>query len=189
VRCLRELHPKKQMGPALLPTPLSPVRGRSFPARFPANLPSRCSSAHLAPDVSSIHASASGFVTGARAGIRLHLRTVRSVWAEAFSVQSAPWAEPRPRTLNGLQSSAGLLSRSPFLPQLLTRSMAFPMATLAFLSNDPTCFRSKPSAPRLSKCAWTIATASLDLKKLKNHNLAALFFLPPLFRRQVEIAS
>lgn len=46
------------MGPALLPTPLSPARGRFDFSRLPANLPSRFHDAHLAPDVSSFRTEA-----------------------------------------------------------------------------------------------------------------------------------
>lgn len=46
------IHRSKQMGPALLPTPLSPARGRFGPADIRANLPVSSSSARLAPGVS-----------------------------------------------------------------------------------------------------------------------------------------
>ena len=79
----------KQMGPALLPTPLSPTRGRLVLGVAPASRPFTLFKTRLASDVSRrsrsvLHSapegpsfrharrqfSASGFVTGARAGIR-----------------------------------------------------------------------------------------------------------------------
>jgi len=73
--------PSKQMGPALLPTPLSPARGRCGLARVSAGRPSCLSSSALGarcpcrvrlcvPAFAILHRLASRFVTGARTGIR-----------------------------------------------------------------------------------------------------------------------
>ena len=178
------------MGPALLPTPLSPARGRSFPARLPANLPSHCSRTHLAPDVSSLHgkplqglspalAPASGFTCEQSAESR----------PKSFPYD-LPLGRGRDRvSLTACNLSAVLLGRSPVLPQLLTRSVVLSdgyasrspqTSLLASSRNFLHAFSRRPrgqSPPHL----W-------DLKKLKNQNLAALFFQPFVFRRQVEIA-
>lgn len=72
----------KQMGPALLPTPLSPARGRCGFARLSANRPScfscsalgarcPCRVRQCAPAFAIPHRLVSRFVTGARTGIRL----------------------------------------------------------------------------------------------------------------------
>ena len=178
------------MGPALLPTPLSPARGRSFPARLPANLPSHCSRTHLAPDVSSLHgkplqglspalAPASGFAC----------EQSDHSGPQPLALRSAPWAEPRPSILSGLQSSRGSLEPKLFPPTIADQihglsdgyaSRSPQTSLLASSRNFLHAFSRRPrgqSPPHL----W-------DLKKLKNQNLAALFFQPFVFRRHMEIA-
>jgi len=67
----KEMCPGRQMGPALLPTPLSPARGLVFRRTFRRALGARCFPFSPA-------SRRSGSVTGARAGIRFLPRSVRS---------------------------------------------------------------------------------------------------------------
>ena len=71
------------MGPTLLPTPLSPARGRSILLKCPANLPFRLSGAHLAPDVSSLS-------TGVLWGLSPALAPASSSRLTAQTLRSGP---------------------------------------------------------------------------------------------------
>ena len=172
---------QKQMGPALLPTPLSPARGRYGPASLRAN-PLSCSSSSalgarclspsrlvlpVLPCGSSFrHGRASGFVTGARTGIRPCFVTALSgLSRSSHPCGVSPLAKPRPRSyrLAVLRCSSG---QSPFLQPLPTSTVVFPMTLLALPSNKASCIVPKHSAFRLSVSAWTVATASLVLEKL-----------------------
>ena len=98
--------PPMQMGPALLPTPLSPACGRPLLVMRPANLPlhlpgamlgARC----LASRCLALRPACQRFVTGARAGIRLRsglvLRLSSGRSLPMFA--AAPSHLPRPSSL------------------------------------------------------------------------------------------
>lgn len=92
----------KQMGPALLPTPLSPARGQPLLAWLPANLQPLRARSHAwrpmsrPPPPRAVRHPVGGFVTGARAGIRLSLPSCRPALARGAPARAAPqggWAE------------------------------------------------------------------------------------------------
>ena len=75
--------------------------------------------------------AASGFVTGARAGIRYPLANSPITLGRSLLRSGLPLGRNRDHfSLAACNLRAGLLSRSSFLPQSLTRSMVYPMTTL-----------------------------------------------------------
>jgi hypothetical protein len=167
----RKVRGAMQMGPASLPTPLSPACGwPSFPMR-PANLPlhprgamlgARC----LASRCPAMRLACRRFVTGARAGIRLPLRLAVAslVRREPFEFRRRAFAWPRP---SSLYRSRGLrLGGFRRFRCTCARPGSWPVRChrVAPCRGEPTCLPPKPPACRLRPGAWTDATAILETR-------------------------
>ena len=159
-----------QMGPASLPTPLSPACGHPSLCNLPANLPmcllrgilgARC----LAPMRSVLRLPAPGFVTGARAGIRLSLLPCRvplSPEGSAFRCHAHSLGRdrvPLPIRYAAFPACAFFASSG-----LQPGSWPVRFHRVAPVSNDPACVWPKPPSCRLSMGAWTDVTAILGIK-------------------------
>ena len=149
----------KQMGPASLPTPLSPTRGLLFWRTFRGALGARC-------------------LTSERVGGYCHRRSRRHpvpqssglhpFWPKPFRVVPA-FLRFRDRSsfaASGITWTDLRLAPS-FLPSTFCRMSGLSgRIAIAFFSSNLTCFRPEPSACPVSKTAWTVSTASVVLKNL-----------------------
>ena len=155
------------MGPALLPTPLSPACGHPLLARLPANLPScllrgvlgaRCLASRclaLRPALPEIcHRRSRRHPAFAPALLRpFEARRPRCSLPCAVA-----WPRPCPFTDPGLrQIRTCVLLHHPIRPG----SRPVRRHSVAPISNEPTCIWPKPLADLLSTGAWTVATAIL----------------------------
>lgn len=199
--------PQKQMGPALLPTPLSPARGNLVSCFRPANRLSTLLKARLAPDVSHLSRVSPGFTrrlclaTCPEGQMRVqlpHRRSHRHPTAACRTICIR--SRPKPfsiasRSFSEAETACPCGPSFPFAP-------GFPFAStkrgpdlqpdtstcFALSSSDPACFGPKPSACHFSDSARTDVNAIFVLKN-------PYFSVPcgPVFRsfpsrRQVETA-
>ncbi len=159
-----------QMGPASLPTPLSPARGHPLLMMHPANLPhplrqgmlgarclaSCCPVLRLAlPEI--CHRRSRRHPAFAPALLRpFEARSLRCSLPCAVA-----WPRPRSFTDPGLRRF-----RTCVLPHHPIRPGSRPVRRhcVAPVSNEPACIWPKPLACPLSTGAWTVATAILGIK-------------------------
>jgi len=164
----------KQMGPALLPTPLSPARGYPVPCETSGGPSASLVAAHTwrpmsnprSPNLTTgvLRLAHGSFVTGARAGIRLSLLPCyvrRQPKSPMFAAVRRRLAETVPLPIRLVQPVAACAA-----PNYPVRPGFRPVRchSVAPFSNDPACLWPKPLACRLSMSAWTGATAIPRIK-------------------------
>ena len=160
----------KQMGPALLPTPLSPARGQPLLARLPANLQPLLARGHAwrpmsrPPQPCALRRPCGGFVTGARAGIRLSLPCCRPALAQRLRrARPCEGAGPRPRPFTGCSRARPTFAAGPgSCPARFLACPAAPRRSDPW--SEPACLWPRPPARGLQIGAWTDAAAILGLK-------------------------
>ena len=137
----KQMGVQKQMGPAFLPTPLSPARGRfshcSLPGKpFVLLFPQRAWRPMSIPFAPRLrfepcgfllrHGRASGFVTGARTGIRPYFVTASLGWGRNLSPRlTSPLARPRPRSYRSTVFRCSSEREAVFLQPLPASTVAF----------------------------------------------------------------
>ena len=150
------------MGPALLPTPLSPTRGLLFRRTFQEALGARCL---ISQRVGSILSPALAPASGSA------FQSILLFMAEAFPSGAVLPAIPRPFPFDGYFSQAAELRLSVIPPSISSQVPDLSGGSaIAFPSNNSTCFQFAPSACPVSKTAWTITTASVVLRNSREIN-------------------
>lgn len=166
VRDSARLRPEMQMGPALLPTPLSPARGHPVPCETSGGPSASLAAAHTWRPMSNPRSP--NLATGASEfrHRRSHRHPAfapalpRSAFARRLSFPlpcAVAW--PRPRSFaDPVRCGLGAFAFSPaFLLDQITRPVRRNCVTP--ISNEPACVWPKPSSSRLSMNAWTCSAA------------------------------
>jgi len=157
-----------QMGPVLLPTPLSPARGLLFRRTFQEALGARC----------LILQRVGGFRhrRSRRHPVSLSRRSCSS-WPKPF--QAVPtFRRSRDHSPFGGYFSQAAGFRLGVIPPSIGNQVPGLSggSAIAFSSDNCTCFQLAPSACPVSKTAWTITTASVVLRNSREINSLELNF-------------